>query len=227
MSFRTPGRIRIPQWATVNRLVTANDITLDENGVEISRERTDLDGGIVYCTVKDASGTIVIQKDSTSAAQIEHLDQSASATKGQARIKFVEADTAPLTVGAHYTFDVWVSTADGRVEPIVDKGRFFVDESDTQISAGPAPALPTAAASQTQQQRSFQHVWSATGDSDTVAIPGTGMRDATYCVNAQVEDGAAVSFRVPSVSKAVASFTIHSSTSLNIGDTIDVFVRDR
>lgn len=138
MSFKSPGLLRIPQWAVVSRVVTSNDVVYDENGVEESRSRTDLTGATIYFTVKDASGTAVIQKSSVDVNEIEILDQGVEATLGQARIKFVEADTATLSTTTQYFFDVWVSTAGALIEePIIDYGRFFVDKSATRISVAP------------------------------------------------------------------------------------------
>ena len=157
MAFKAPGRMRIPQWAIVNRLLTAENVTFDQYGKEVanSRVRTDLTGGIVYFTVRDNDGNIVIQKDSTNAAEIELKSQVVEATKGQATVHFVYADTAPLSSDptTKYWFDSWAMLANGLEEPIVDRGRFYVDKSATHIAAGPAPALPTYPAAQTPQER--------------------------------------------------------------------------
>lgn len=226
MTVKSPGRLRIPQWSIVNRLVTAYDITLDENGVETSRSRTDLTGGYVYFTVRDEYDNIVIQKSSWDTAEIEHLTQSGT-TIGQARIKFVEADTGALTIGGEYYFDVWVQTSDGREEPIVDRGKFYVDKSVTYIPGGPAPTIPSYPAPQTAQERSFLHTWSETGTSDAVTIPGGGaMVDANYIVIAMVKDGSPVSFTAASGSQTDTGFVLQASGPLNINDTVGIILRD-
>ena len=230
MAFKAPGKLRIPQWSIVNRLITAEDITFDQYGAEVSRGRTDLTGGVVYFTVRDENGVIVIQKDSTNSAEIEHKNQLVAATTGQATLKFVYADTAPLSSDpkVKYWFDIWVMTADGREEPIVDRGRFYVDKSSTHIALGPAPALPTYPAAQTPQERSFLWTWSATGTSDVVTIPGAAeMVNGDYVVLAMVEDGTPVAFTAASGTRTTAGFTLLASASLTIGDTVGIFLRDR
>ena len=230
MSFRAPGLLRIPQWSIVNRLVTAEDVTFDQYGVQQSRVRTDLTGGVVYLTVRDDDGTVVIQKDSSVVSEIEIKNQGVAATKGQATIKFVEADTAPLTPGAKYWFDIWAKTADGREEPIVDRGRFHVDRSTTHISEGPAPSLPAYPASQTPQLRSFKWVAPAGGDSFTVTIPGSGMVDATYIVVGTYSTipvgGAWAAIYCPETSRTVAAFGLETSAPILAGTVIDFILRD-
>ncbi len=133
MSGKSPGRLQIPQWAVVSRTVTAWDIARDEYDAETGRTRTDLTTAIIYFTVKNAAGTIVIAKDSNTPAEITILSQLVAATKGQAKIYFLEADTSALVVGTDYWFDCWVAV-DGKEEPIVDRGLFTICESITQIS---------------------------------------------------------------------------------------------
>lgn len=233
MAFKAPGKLRIPQWSIVNRLITAEDITFDQYGAEVSRGRTDLTGGVVYFTVRDANDVIVMQKDSTNTAEIEHKNQIVAATTGQATLKFVRADTAPLSSdpAVKYWFDIWVMTADGREEPIVDRGRFYVDRSATNIELGPAPSLPTYPAAQTPQERSFVWSWSATGSSDTVNIPGTGMVDSDYVVAATIEDvpsgGAVTVLTAPSSGRSTTTLQLVGAGSLLIGTTIGLILRDR
>lgn len=227
--FRAPGLLRIPQWSIVNRLVTAQDISFDINGVETARVRTNLDNGVVYLTVRDASGTIVLQKDSTNSAEIEHKNQLIAELEGQATIKFVEADTAPLQAGAVYWFDVWVKHSDGREEPIVDSGRFYVDVSQTHISEGPAPSLPTFPASQTPQFQNFKWTATAVITAHTVTIPNGGMVDATYTVTATLNTIAGGTFPLvaaPDSARTATTFPITTSAALTVGDTIDFQVRD-
>lgn len=231
MSTKSSGRLKIPQWAVVSRVVTAWNIVRNEYDVEQSRSRADITLGVVHFTVKDADGNIVIQKTSTDVAEIEILNQLIAATKGQARVYFVEADTAPLTVGAEYWFDCWV-VVDGVEEPIVDRGRFIVCESVTHVAAGPAPNLPTFPASQTPQERSFLHTWSVTGDSDAVAIPGTGMVDVGYNTHCSIEDlpsgGSPVAIlRAPLASHTTTTFVIEASGDLDAGTTVVCTLRDR
>jgi len=229
MSITAPGRMRIPQWAVTNRTVTANDISVDDDGVETGSVRTSLTGAVVYYTVEDADGNVVIQKISTDPTQIEiHADQVTEATKGTALVKFLRADTAPLIAGGDYTFDCWVKTADGREEPIVDCGKFIVAKSKTDILNSPVPDLPQSPGAQTPQQRCFLHTWSATGTSDAVTLPGSAaMVNINYGVFPVVEDGAAVAFAVASGSRTTTGFTLTASASLNQNDTVVIWLRDR
>ncbi len=134
MPYRAPGVYHIPQWAITNRLLTAYDITFDLNGEEVSRARMDLNNSTVYFTVRDVNGILVIEKDSTASTEIGVRTQGGP-TKGQAIVKFVEADTTPLSSDPRvkYWFDAWVQKSTGE-EPVIDRGRFYVDKSSTRIS---------------------------------------------------------------------------------------------
>lgn len=232
MAFKAPGKLRIPQWSIVNRLITAEDITFDQHGAEVSRSRTDLTGGIVYLTVRDENGTVVMQKNSTDSSQIEHKNQLVAATIGQATVKFVYADTAPLSSDPKnkYWFDIWVMTADGREEPIVDRGRFYVDKSSTNISEGPAPSLPTYPASQTQQERSFRWEVPTDGDNFTVILPGVGMVDATYHVNATIAflpvSGSYAICLIDETAQTSTTFNLKTSATVLAGTIFTFHTRD-
>lgn len=235
-TFKAPGKMRIPQWSIIDRLLTAEDVTYDQYGREVagSRVRTDLTGGVIYFTVTDDDGTIVIQKDSTDVAEIEIKDQLVAATKGQATVHFVYADTAPLNNDPKfkYWFDAWVMLPSGIEEPIVDRGRFYVDRSVTHIAGGPAPALPTYPAPQTPQERSFLWTWSATGTTDVVTIPSGGaMVDTGYGAHLTIEDvptlGSVAVLHAPSAGRTTTAFTIIASGPILIGTTVNIFLRDR
>jgi len=229
MSLRTPGLIRIPQWAIVNRLLTAQDVAFGADNVEISRVRTNLTGAVVHFTVRDENGTIVIQKDSTDITQIEIKNQALAALEGQYNVKFVEADTAPLSTTAIYWFDSWAATSDGFEEPVIDTGRFFVDKSQTHISEGPAPSLPTYPASQTERLQSFQWVVTSTGTSHTVTIP-TAMVNSTYIATVTPNTIAGATFPIcvcPESGRTTTTFPMSTSISITAGDTLDFLVRDR
>jgi hypothetical protein len=235
MAFKSPGRIRIPQWSIVNRLLTAETVTFDQYGVEVdgSRVRTDLTGGIVYFTVRDDDGNIVIQKDSTDAAEIELKNQVVAATTGQATVHFVYADTAPLSSlpSAKYWFDAWVTLSDGTEEPIVDRGRFYVDESVTHSALGPAPGLPTYPAAQTPQHRSFKFTVPTTGDFWTVTIPSDGMVDAVYCIAGWIshlpdaESNVAILYDLEA-DRTTTDFVLRASGDLEAGTIVDIEIRD-
>jgi len=233
MASKSPGRLRIPQWSVVSRLVTAEDVSYDENEVETGRVRTNLAGGVIYFTVEDADGTIVIQKDSTNVAEIVLRDQTPlSATEGQADVYFVEADTSPLSSDPSdkYWFDCWAATADGREEPIVDRGRFFVDKSTTHISAGPAPAIPTFPASQSPQERSFKFTIPTLGTFWTVTFPGV-MVDVVYCIESHISDLPLATSPVAvlydlAADRTATDFILRASGPLEAGTIIDIHARD-
>lgn len=80
--------------------------------------------------------------------------------------------------------------------------------------------------------KSFRWTWSATGDSDTVTIPGgIKMKDTSYTVFAQVEDlpigGSATILRAPSASKTTTTFLLEGAGSMLVGTTLDIILRDR
>jgi len=227
MAFQ--GRLRVPQWSIFNQPLLAETITYNQYGVETARVVTDLTGAIVYFTVRDESDVIVIQKDSTNVAEIEI---AAPATSGQATLKFVYADTAPLSNDptTQYWFDFWVKTAAGIEEPIVKRGRFYVDESVTHIALGPAPSLPTYPAAQTEQARSFKWTAPSTGDLFTVTIPGTGMLDTVYTIApgyATIPIGGSwAALYMPEASRTTTTFVLETSSPIIIGTVIDFLLRD-
>lgn len=191
MSIRSSGRLEIPQWAVVPRTVTARSLVTNEYDVEQSSPRRDLTTGVVHFTAEDDDGNVIIQKTSAVASEILILDQLDPETTGQAKVFFLEADTAALVPGDIYWFDCWL-VADGVEEPIVDKGRFIVLPSVTHVSAGPVPSTPVAPAPQIPQIRSFRWVAPSAGNSFTVAIPGTGMVNNQYHVGHSVRSGVIV-----------------------------------
>lgn len=132
--MQTPGEIQIAQWSVVARTVTAETLVLNADRSVASRTRTDLTGGTVYFTVRDEDDAVVISKRSSNTDEIEILDQTSDDTRGQAKIKFTEADTEDLTPGAKYYFDVWASLEDGTQDAVIDRGRFHVRKAVTRIS---------------------------------------------------------------------------------------------
>jgi hypothetical protein len=84
--------------------------------------------------------------------------------------------------------------------------------------------------SQSNVWRRFLHEWSATGDSDTVTLPGL-MLDDSYHPSLTIEDipvgGAASILTVPSATKTASQFVIQAAGTITIGTTISVEVSDR
>lgn len=80
--------------------------------------------------------------------------------------------------------------------------------------------------------KSFRWTWSATGDSDTVTIPGAiKMKDASYTVFAQIEDiptgGSATILTAPSAYKTTTTFLLEGAGSMLVGTTLDIILRER
>lgn len=229
MSATSSGRLSIPHWGVVSRVVTALDITTNEFDVETSRTRSDLTNAVIYFTVRDSAGTVVIEKTSANAAEILKLDQGAPETMGQARVYFVADDTSPLIAGANYWFDCWASEP-GNQEPIVDRGKFIVLESVTDIANSPAPYYPGSPAPQTVQARSFRWVVPTDGDDFTVTIPGVGMLNAAYHVGvtfvALPVGGAAAVCLVDETVQTTTTFNLKTSGVITAGTVFTFYLRD-
>ena len=96
----------------------------------------------------------------------------------------------------------------------------------------PAPLPAPASAPQDQTERSFW--WTATvdGTTQTVAIPGLGMRDATYAVAGFVlrdpapGDGAHPDAYFPTAGRSTGSFQVVTEDPIRAGSTYDVTLRD-
>lgn len=230
--MRTPGEIRIPQYAVVTRLLTSDDVAYLETAVEdtAARARTNLTDGVVYFTVIDDDGNVVIQKTSADTNQIEIRNQVVSDTRGQAVVKFTRDDTAALTPGAKYWCDAWVYHTDGTQEPIVDFGRFHVDRSATDIVGGPAPSLPDQTASQQPQEKNWK--WTApTGDSSfTVTIPDGGMVNGNYTLQFQISTlpggGSWTPMIAPEASRTALQFTLETNSPILAGTVVDFHARN-
>jgi len=95
----------------------------------IGGARETLTGGEQTFTVRDAnnvSGTLLISKSSNVPGEIDFLDQSAEATKGDSTLRLLSADSEDLTVGGDYWWKVQTEYADGR-KLVTASGRFKVD----------------------------------------------------------------------------------------------------
>jgi hypothetical protein len=125
--------LKIPQGAARNYTLTAYDVTLDEEGNEVSRARTDLTGATVSFRVTlDSDDVTVILKTSADSNEIEiATDQTAGQpqatdTRGQATLKLVSTDTSGMDPDLAYIYDVWVELTDGRADTIIDRSKFTV-----------------------------------------------------------------------------------------------------
>lgn len=121
--------LRIIQGAVRNYDLFSYDVTVDENGVETGRVRSDLTGAVVTATFERADGSDLFTKVSSVAAEIEiHADQVAEATKGSMILKFVAADTSTLGVGEEIFWHVnVVYSVIPRTDRIIKRSRFFIE----------------------------------------------------------------------------------------------------
>lgn len=94
--------------------------------------RVDLTGSLVIFEMKKRpepnnlapTDAVVVRKTSDDANEIEILDQTVEATKGQYRLKLVPADTEFLAPGLYaYSIDVVTAIGDRYT---VSRGRFFL-----------------------------------------------------------------------------------------------------
>lgn len=137
---RATGTIDLPQWAVTRRFVYSDDVDFNPYAEEQSSADTDLSGATIYFTVRNKkTHEVVISKSSGDINEIEVLPP---ATAGGIAIKFVESDTVNLHYSENYYFDVWGDIGDGRIEPIVDRGRFLLRRSATRISQTGVTTLP-------------------------------------------------------------------------------------
>jgi hypothetical protein len=115
--------------------LVAYEVTLDENGAEISRTPADLTGAVITFTVRSAVGsaTALITKVSTDAAQIQVLSQVDAATRGRAILKLLAADTVARGVGS-YVYDIWIRWASpARTVVLVETSPFLIADRVTLL----------------------------------------------------------------------------------------------
>ena len=206
----------LDSYSVAKREARSLYLTVLENG-----EAADLTGATLVFEIEDTDGEIVVQKVSTSSAQIE-IDDNVG------EIKFVGGDTEDLDPGAIYNCDAWVHAADGEVHQIIARQRFriapVVYEPDTTPPDPPAD-MPLA---QSNVWRRFLHTWESTGDSATIAIPGSGMVDGSYAVTVSLADDNGGGW--PSVfeftNKSVSSFDVECGGSIAAGATLYFILED-
>jgi hypothetical protein len=122
--------IRLHQGETSQFTLYFWDVTYDENGVEITREFTDLTAATITVTHRPkGGGTLMFTKDSGNPAHVEILDQTNLVDgKGRAVLKYISTDT-DATAPGEYEFDAWADLADGRKKPSIDTSPFIVVRS--------------------------------------------------------------------------------------------------
>jgi len=112
-------------------------------------------------------------------------------------------------------------------QTIIDQSYFHPSDRFVAVSN---VTLFVEMALQSDQERSFVHTWSATGDSDVVPIPDIGMVDNIYVVTPIIENiptgGDAAVFSIPSATRTPTQFVLLASGSLLAGTTIMIFLRD-
>lgn len=132
-------------------------------------------------------------------------------------------------------WDVQVTRPTGH-SVVVYPGRWLLGDSmAAPTGTPPAPTVPgDLAATQDQRERSFVWTWSATGPSDVVTIPGTGMRDASFIAEAEV---CALPFAEAPTADLESDPAFQTQTTLILqcsaggalvaGTTVNLFLRDR
>lgn len=141
------------------------------------------------------------------------------------------ADTQYLG-GERGVFDVWLSRASGERFQIVDVGTFDIDPVANVPTAAPAAPVPGAAATQDGTERSFPWTAPTTATTQTVAIPGTGMRDASYAIagfhlrDAAPGDGVHPDAHFPVAGRTAVSFQVVTDSPIRAGSVYDVTLRD-
>lgn len=147
------------------------------------------------------------------------------------------ADTVHLG-GEHGVLDIWLEHADGRRSQLVDVCPFDVAAAAAVPGVMPAAPAPGSAAPQDGTERSF--AWVAPADGvftsgryvSTVAIPGSGMRDATYVIagfhlrTPTPGDGPHPDAEFPIVDRTVNQFTVTTDAPIRLGSVYDVALRD-
>lgn len=124
--------LEITRGAVRNFLLVVEESVLDPLTLKTTKKRSDLTGATVLMTVRDKNtGQILITK-TTQPTQVEILPQTSGGndlpTKGQATIKFVNADTETLSPSCCCEYDVWVTLADGRKDAVIDTSPFCIIE---------------------------------------------------------------------------------------------------
>lgn len=127
--------LEITRGAVVNRLLVIYENVIDPATLKASLVRADLTGATIIASFVDKNtGQVIIAKSSTVPAQIEILPQVVSGvdqpTKGQAVLKFVQADTETLQPMPNCCceYEVWVTLSDGRKDAVIDRSPFCVQQ---------------------------------------------------------------------------------------------------
>ena len=122
--------IRLHQGETAQYTLYFWDVTYDADGVEVTRQYTDLTGALITVThAPKGGGVAFLTKLSTDTSQVEILDQTdLDNGRGRAVLKYASGDTDAKAPG-EYEYDAWADLADGRVKPSVDTSPFIVVRS--------------------------------------------------------------------------------------------------
>lgn len=219
-----PCRITLHQGDTLRRRFRATDRTTGDvvnlAGFEVEFE---------VKTADDEPDPPLVARQVGNGVTI--LDQTpGSDTEGVVEVQLDPIHTRDLDPDTYRYDVVWIE-ADldrfhfpGTPEDFVVLG--VVNQAD---GAGPPPVVGQPAP-QSEQERSFTHTWSTTGQTDLVTF-AAGMFDAGYVVAARIRSvpaGGPVVAQLLSLSETVGDFVLDAGDDgfLLAGTTIDVIVRD-
>lgn len=205
---------------------TSEDLVSDSN----PDGRVDLSGTTVYWWMKRSEyceGDPAVFKDSGSATEIEILTQSGD-TLGQADLFIIEDDTSTLSPGT-WKQEAQVLTTAGTLKAALSPTNIYLLASGSPLG-GPAPPAPGFPANQGITERSFKYTLPSDGDSFSVTIPGSGMYDTTYAVEATISSiPAGAPLATPyalETGRTQTSFTLEFSGTLKQDTVVDIIVRD-
>lgn len=152
---------------------------------------------------------------------------------GRGYYRFTIANTATQYLGGERgVYDV-VLRRSGFDDTAIPTSALYIAAS--ALAAGdptPAVAVPVAAA-QDATERSFTWTAAVTATTQTVAIPGGGMVDASYAIasfalrDPAPGDGAHPDARFPTAGRLAGSFTVEVDAPIRAGSVYDVVLRDR
>lgn len=161
------------------------------------------------------------------------LAAAAAPDLGREYYRFTIANTDTQYLGGQRgVYDVVLRRA-GFDDTVIPTSALYLAAS--ALAAGdPAPAavIPIAAA-QDVTERSFTWTAVATATTQTVAIPGGGMVDASYAIasfalrDPAPGDGAHPDARFPTAGRLAGSFTVEVDAPIRAGSVYDVVLRDR
>lgn len=169
-----------------------------------------------------------IAKSSDEATEIEKLTQSGD-TLGQAVVYVTTDDTIPLAAGTHY-HEAWIELDTGERYASIPPSEILVKDAVTDWDGAPLPA-PGQPAPQGTAERCFKFTVPSDGDSFPVTIPGVGMYDTSYCVEARFSsfpaaDSPSADIFPLETGRTKTQFTLAFGGTIAQDTVVDIIVRD-